>query len=170
MRTPCAADLPVLKTAAGEPALCLVTGATGYIGGRLIRELLLTGYRVRVLARGAERLRDHEWINSVEVIDGDARDPKALAAALAGVDVAYYLLHALMSSTNFEQEENLTAELFAAAAKSNNVKRIVYLGGLAPAHQELSDHLRSRVETGRILRDSGVPTIELRAGVVIGSG
>jgi uncharacterized protein YbjT (DUF2867 family) len=170
MRTPCAADLPILKTASGEPALCLVTGATGYIGGRLIRELLLTGYRVRVLARGAERLRDHEWINSVEVIDGDARDPKALAAALAGVDVAYYLLHALMSSTNFEQEENLTAELFAAAAKSNNVKRIVYLGGLAPAHQELSDHLRSRVETGRILHDSGVPTIELRAGVVIGSG
>ena len=117
MRTPCAADLPILKTASGEPALCLVTGATGYIGGRLIRELLLTGYRVRVLARGAERLRDHEWINSVEVIDGDARDPKALATALAGVDVAYYLLHALMSSTNFEQEENLTAELFAAAAK-----------------------------------------------------
>ena len=170
MRIPCAADLPILKNAAGEPALCLVTGATGYIGGRLIRELLLHGYRVRVLARGADRLKDHEWINSVEIVDGDARDEATLQKALVGIDVAYYMLHALMSTNNFEQEESQTAQLFAKIAKANNVKRIVYLGGLAPAHQELSKHLRSRVETGQILRDSGVPTIELRAGVVIGSG
>jgi len=170
MRTPCAADLPILKSSAGEPALCLVTGATGYIGGRLIRELLLHGYRVRVLARGADRLKEHEWINSVEVVDGDARDESVLKRSLTGVDVAYYLLHALMSATNFEQEENQTAQLFAKHAKEQNVMRIVYLGGLAPEHQELSKHLRSRIETGQILRDSGVPTIELRAGVVIGSG
>ena len=114
--------------------------------------------------------KSHEWISSVEVIDGDARDEATLQRALVGVDVAYYMLHALMSTSNFEQEENQTAQLFAKIAKANNIKRIVYLGGLAPAHQELSKHLRSRVETGKILRESGVPTIELRAGVVIGSG
>lgn len=82
MRTPLAVDLPVLKNEQGQPALCLVTGATGYIGGRLIRELLNTGYRVRVLARGKERLSEHEWINSVEVIDGDARDSAVINKAL----------------------------------------------------------------------------------------
>ncbi|MEY4067056.1 MAG: hypothetical protein RIQ44_268, partial [Actinomycetota bacterium] len=90
------ADLPQLKSADGRPALCLVTGATGYIGGRLIVELLRHGYRVRILARRPERLKNHPWIDQVEVVGGDAEDPKSLAEALAGVDVAYYLLHALM--------------------------------------------------------------------------
>ena len=99
------ADLPQLKSADGRPALCLVTGATGYIGGRLIVELLRHGYRVRILARRPERLKNHPWINQVEVAGGDAHDEAALSAALKGVDVAYYLLHALMSKDNFEAEE-----------------------------------------------------------------
>jgi len=168
---PLADDLPVLKSKDGQPALCLVTGATGYIGGRLIRELLAHGYRVRILARNPERLREHPWIDQVEVSAGDAHDPKALAKALAGVDVAYYLLHALMSKDDFEAEERSLAKGFAKAAKSAKVSRIVYLGGIiAESEKNLSPHLKARTETGEILRASGVPTIELRAGVVIGSG
>jgi len=164
------AGLPLLRNAKGEPALCLVTGATGYIGGRLISELLEHKYRVRILARSAQRLSQHPWIDKVEVVEGDAQDPKALDRALKGVDVGYYLLHALMSKDNFEQQERDMAELFAGLAKKNELKRIVYLGGMIAPDQELSPHLSARVETGEILRDSGVPTIELRAGVVIGSG
>lgn len=163
-------DLPTLPGKDGKPALCLVTGATGYIGGRLIRELLAHGYRVRVLARKPERLKDHPWISQVEVVAGDAHDSSALAKAMKDVDVAYYLLHALMSKDNFEQEEKDLAQLFADTAKSNSVRRIVYLGGIIAEHQDLSPHLQSRADTGSILRESGVPTIELRAGIVIGSG
>lgn len=164
-------DLPLLRNAAGEPALCLVTGATGYIGGRLIKELLEHGYRVRVFARRPERLKDHPWIGQVEVISGEASDPAALKRALEGIDVAYYLLHALMSKDNFEDRERSMAQDFAAQAKQSGVSRIVYLGGMVDQRaQALSAHLRSREETGEILRASGVPTIELRAGVVIGSG
>ena len=163
-------DLSLLKNAKGEPALCLVTGATGYIGGRLVRELLQHGYRVRVLARNPQRLREHPWFDQVEVVAGDAHDIEVLTKALAGVDVAYYLLHALMSKENFESEEHDLAEAFALVAKKCSVRRIVYLGGMVDQrHQALSPHLRSRAETGEILRASGVPTIELRAGVVIGS-
>ena len=96
--------LKVLKAADGKPGLCLVTGATGYIGGRLIRELLVAGYRVRVLARNASRLADHPWINKVEVIEGDATDAKVVKKALASVDVAYYLLHSLMEKRDFESQ------------------------------------------------------------------
>lgn len=163
-------DLPTLLNERGEPAKCLVTGATGYIGGRLIRELLTHGYRIRILARNPERLKDHPWISQVEVVSGDAHDPKVLAEALAGIDVAYYLLHALMSKENFENEEKDLAEHFGQSAKAAGVKRIVYLGGIIADNQELSPHLKSRQDTGEILRSCGVPTIELRAGVVIGSG
>ena len=148
----------------------LVTGATGYIGGRLVRELLSRGFRVRVLARGAERLAEHSWIGEVDVVDGDAHSRKVLESALEGIDVAYYFLHALMSAKNFEVEEKNVASLFGEVAKEKGVGRIVYLGGLAPEHQKLSPHLKSRVDTGATLIASGVPTIELRAGVVIGSG
>ena len=106
-------DLPLLRTKTGEPALCLVTGATGYIGGRLIVELLKHGYRVRILARNPERLKYHPWIDQVEVTEGDAQDEKALERALRGVDVAYYLLHALMSRENFETQERAMAELLS---------------------------------------------------------
>jgi len=166
------AGLGLLKSASGEPALCLVTGATGYIGGRLISELLQHGYRVRVFARNAERLRDHSWISQVEVVEGDATDSQALKRALAGVDVAYYLLHSLMSAGDFEQQEQSMAKEFGDLAKAAKVRRMVYLGGMIDQRSKagLSPHMHSRMATGEILRASGVPTIELRAGVVIGSG
>jgi uncharacterized protein YbjT (DUF2867 family) len=162
--------LPLLRNASGQPALCLVTGATGYIGGRLIIELLKHGYRVRVLARKASRLRTHPWIDQVEVVEGDAMNELALKDALSGVDVAYYLLHALMSKDNFEQQEHEMAKLFSEVALQQKVQRIVYLGGIIAPDEKMSPHLQARADTGEVLRTSGVPTIELRAGVVIGSG
>jgi uncharacterized protein YbjT (DUF2867 family) len=163
-------DLPTLIGRDGKPAKCLVTGATGYIGGRLIRELLAHGYRVRIMARKPERLKDHPWIDRVEVVSGDAHDEAALDEALAGIDVAYYLLHALMSKDNFEAEEKEIAEKFGASAKKANIQRIVYLGGIIAQNELLSPHLQSRADTGTVLKSFGVPTIELRAGIVIGSG
>jgi uncharacterized protein YbjT (DUF2867 family) len=162
--------LKPLKTRTGKPALVLVTGATGYIGGRLVTHLLEVGYRVRVFARQADRLRDYPWISKVEVVEGDANDIAALSSALKSVDIAYYMLHALNLTDDFEKEEKVLAEKFAKAALENKLKRIVYLGGIITKGQELSPHLASRALTGEILRNSGVPTIELRAGVVIGSG
>ncbi|MEY4558141.1 MAG: hypothetical protein RL024_299 [Actinomycetota bacterium] len=162
--------LKILKDDSGQPALCLVTGATGYIGGRLIVQLLEAGYRVRVLARNPQRLSTHTWINQVEVVEGDANDQAALDAAMSGVSVAYYLLHALLVKGDFEQLERDMAQVFGAAAKRNKVGKIIYLGGIITPGQEASPHLQARVDTGRILAESGVPTFELRAGVVIGSG
>ncbi len=163
------AGLKLFKTTSKKP-LVLVTGATGYIGGRLVKELLEIGYRVRVLARSADRLRDYPWISRVEVAEGDATKSAQISAALKGVDVAYYLLHALNIPKDFEEAERELATTFASASVANKVKRIVYLGGIITPNQTLSPHLASRAETGEILRGSGVPTIELRAGVVIGSG
>ncbi len=160
--------LQVIKARA-KP-LALVTGATGYIGGRLIPELLSAGYRVRVLARHADRLKYQPWLSSVEVIEGDAFDESAVLGSLENVDIAYYLLHALMAKDDFESKEAQLAQIFATAAKQQQVKRIVYLGGIISRETVLSAHLQSRADTGEILRASGVPTIELRAGVVIGSG
>jgi uncharacterized protein YbjT (DUF2867 family) len=150
--------------------LCLVTGATGYIGGRLIPDLLAKGYKVRVLARNAIRLKDHTWINDVEVVEGDAFDSKAIEKALKGVDVAYYLMHSLMEKADFESQEIKMAQIFGKAGKKQNIDRIVYLGGIVPAKANLSQHMSARANTGKALRESGVPTIELRAGIVIGSG
>ncbi|MGW2384866.1 SDR family oxidoreductase [Streptomyces sp. NPDC001658] len=152
---------------------CLVTGATGYVGGRLVPELLAAGHRVRCLARSPERLRDHPWAGEADVVRGDVTDADSVARALEGVDVAYYLVHALHSGKGFEASDRQAARVFAGAARSAGVRRIVYLGGLTPAgvpEAELSPHLRSRAEVGRILLDSGVPTTVLRAAVVIGSG
>ena len=154
----------------GKPALCLVTGANGYIGGRLVPELLAMGYRVRVLARNASRISQHAWANQVEVVDGDAADEKVLHKALAEVDVAYYLIHSLMLKSNFEEDEINNAKLFADAAKQKVVSRIIYLGGIINDDHDLSPHMSARAGTGEVLRNSGIPTIELRAGVVIGSG
>lgn len=164
------AGLTILKDENGEAALCLVTGATGYIGGRLITQLLEAGYKVRVLARNAQRLQSHSWIDKVELVQGDANDPGALDAALKGVSVAYYLLHALLVKGDFEQLERTMAKDFGDAAKRNSVGKIIYLGGIITPGQEASPHLQARVDTGRILAESTVPTFELRAGVVIGSG
>ncbi|MEV7792191.1 SDR family oxidoreductase [Streptomyces sp. NPDC087512] len=152
---------------------CLVTGATGYIGGRLVPELLAAGHRVRCLARSPQKLRDHPWAQDVEVTRGDVTDADAVARAMEGVDVAYYLVHALGSGRDFEETDRRAARVFAGRARAAGVRRIVYLGGLTPPgvpERELSPHLRSRTEVGRILLDSGVPTAVLRAAVIIGSG
>ncbi len=157
-----------------EPAAttktCLVTGATGYIGGRLVPELLAAGHRVRVMTRSPERLRDHPWAGQVEVARADAGDAGAVAAACDGVDVLYYLVHALGAGPAFEGTDRRTAQVVGRAAREAGVGRLVYLGGLEPQDEELSPHLRSRAEVARILLESGVPTVVLRAAVVLGSG
>ncbi|MFE0425199.1 SDR family oxidoreductase [Streptomyces sp. NPDC058953] len=156
-----------------EGPYCLVTGATGYIGGRLVPELLATGHRVRCLARSPAALRDHTWADRAEIVRGDVTDPESVAAAMTGVDVAYYLVHALGTGKGFEETDRRAARIFGEQARAAGVRRIVYLGGLTPAgvpEEELSPHLRSRAEVGRILLESGVPTTVLRAAVIIGSG
>ncbi|MEE1824991.1 SDR family oxidoreductase [Streptomyces sp. BE20] len=151
----------------------MVTGATGYIGGRLVPELLAAGHSVRCLARDPGRLRDHPWRARVEAVAGDVTRPERLADAFAGVEVAYYLVHSLGTGPGFEATDRDAARAFGQAAARAGVRRIVYLGGLVPAGVDpdrLSPHLRSRAEVGRMLRESGVPTAELRAAVIIGSG
>ncbi|MFB6620355.1 SDR family oxidoreductase [Streptomyces sp. NPDC056367] len=155
------------------PTLCLVTGASGYIGGRLVPELLDAGHRVRCLARTPAHLRDHPWADRVEVARGDVTDAASLRPAFRDVDVAYYLVHSLGAGRDFEETDRNAARTFAEEARAAGVRRIVYLGGLTPAdvpEPQLSPHLRSRAEVGRILLASGVPTTVLRAAVVIGSG
>ncbi|MFS0696095.1 SDR family oxidoreductase [Streptomyces nitrosporeus] len=152
---------------------CLVTGATGYVGGRLVPELLGAGYRVRALARDPGKLRDHPWADEVEAVRGDVTDARSVGAAMRDVDVAYYLVHALGSGPDFEETDRRAARIFGEQARAAGVRRIVYLGGLTPAgvpERLLSPHLRSRAEVGHILLASGVPTTVLRAAVVIGSG
>jgi uncharacterized protein YbjT (DUF2867 family) len=136
-----------------------------------VPELLAAGHRVRVMARRPESLRDHPWAGQVEVVAADAADEESLRRAMAGVDVAYYLIHAL-GTAGFERTDRENAERFGRAAAAAGVRRLVYLGGLAPdvPANELSPHLRSRVEVGDVLLDSGVPTAVLRAAVIIGSG
>lgn len=149
---------------------CLVTGATGYIGGRLVPRLLDTGHQVRCLARNAARLRDAPWTAQVDVVEADLSDPATLEPAFEGVEVAYFLMHSL-GRPDFESLDREAARNFAAAARAAGVHRIVYLGGPEPPEDEKpSAHLRSRAEVGRILLASGVPTVVLRAPVIIGSG
>ncbi|MGN5632767.1 SDR family oxidoreductase [Streptomyces sp. AC154] len=156
-----------------KPLHCLVTGATGYIGGRLVPELLEAGHRVRCMVRTPRKLRDYPWAADVEIVRGDVTDADSVASAMADIDVAYYLVHALTTGADFEETDRGAATVFAESAAGEGVGRIVYLGGLTPPgvpDQELSPHLRSRAEVGRILLDSGVPTTALRAAVIIGSG
>ncbi|MHC4421857.1 MAG: SDR family oxidoreductase [Planctomycetota bacterium] len=147
----------------------LLTGATGYVGGRLLRALEDRGHRVRCLARKPEHLASRV-APQTEVFAGDVVSGEGLAEALSGVETAYYLVHSMGSAGGFEEEDRRAARNFGAAARAAGVRRIVYLGGLADESGELSPHLRSRLEVGRLLRDSGVPVIELRASIVIGSG
>ncbi len=149
----------------------LVTGATGYLGGRLVPRLLEEGCAVRVLARSPDRLRDVPWLAKAEVAAGDVLAGASLRAALDGIDVAYYLVHSMTAAgRGFEATDRRGAANFAAEAARAGVRRLVYLGGLSPAGEELSPHLRSRREVGEILLASGVPTAVLQAAVVLGSG
>jgi uncharacterized protein YbjT (DUF2867 family) len=150
---------------------CLVTGATGYIGGRLVPELLAAGYTVRCMARDPGKLADRPWSDDIEIAKADVSDAAALREALTGCDVAYYLIHSLGTGSSFEQRDRDAARAFADAAREAEVKRIVYLGGMISGQEgDLSPHLRSRAEVGDILLDSGVPTAALQAAVIIGSG
>ncbi len=148
----------------------LVTGATGYIGGRLVPELLDAGHDVRVLVRDETKARAHAWAKGVEIAVGDATDADDVRSTLDGVDVAYYLLHSIGTGGDFADTERRVASTFADAAADAGVGRIVYLGGMVPEDEKLSEHLWSREQVGDILLASGVPTAVLQAGVVIGSG
>ena len=163
-------ELTAVPRADGAAPRALVLGATGYIGGRLVPRLLAAGYRVRVLARSPERVATFRWGDAVEVVTGDATDADAVAAAADDVDVLYYLVHSMGAGRDFEEADRAAAENVARAAEAANVRRIVYLGGLHPEDADLSPHLRSRVEVGEVFLRSGVPTLVLQAGVVIGSG
>lgn len=148
---------------------CVVMGATGYIGGRLVPELLDAGHRVRVFARSPEKLDDMRWRDQVEVVQGDVSDAGSVARVLSDEQVVYYLVHSL-TSRDFVALDRAAGRTVADAAREAGVGRIVYLGGIVPGEQELSPHLASRTEVGRVFADSGVPTIVLRAAVIIGSG
>lgn len=152
----------------GDP-LVLLTGATGYIGGRLLNALQDSRVRVRCLARRPEFLQSRVAAG-VEVVKGDCLDQTSLLPALAGVHTAYYLVHSMGSSGKFEDEDRRAALNFATASRQQGVRRIIYLGGLAAPGPVLSAHLRSRQEVADILRSSEVPTVEFRASIVIGSG
>jgi uncharacterized protein YbjT (DUF2867 family) len=153
----------------GERRRVLLTGASGYVGGRLLPRLMEHGYRVRCLARRPEEMRERAG-PGVEVVAGDVLDRASLDDALRGVDVAYYLVHSMGASGSFEEADREAAAHFGAAARAAGVRRIVYLGGLGNDDESLSAHLASRHEVGRILREAGVPVLEFRASVVIGSG
>ncbi len=148
----------------------LVTGATGYIGGRLVPALLEAGHHVRCLARDPARLVGRRWVERVEVAAGDVLEAESLAAAMRGVDVAYYLVHSMGSGPGFHERDIRAARNFGVAAATAGVKRIVYLGGLGDQSSGLSEHLRSRQETGEALGEAGVPVTEFRAAVIVGSG
>lgn len=149
--------------------LILLTGASGYIGGRLLKALESEGRRVRCLARRPEFLQPRVAA-STEVVKADCLDQSSLMPAMDGVHTAYYLVHSMGSPGKFEREDREAAQNFADAAREAGVKRIIYLGGLGDADKALSAHLRSRHEVADILRSCGVPTIEFRASIVIGSG
>ncbi len=149
--------------------LVLLTGATGYVGGRLLNQLESMRLQVRCLARRPAYLRERV-ASGTEVIGGDVLDPESLEPALRGVDTAWYLVHSMGSVGSFEEEDRQAARNFAAVARAENVRRIIYLGGLGDQCKPLSAHLRSRHEVGEILRASSVPVIEFRASIVLGSG
>jgi uncharacterized protein YbjT (DUF2867 family) len=149
----------------------LLTGATGYIGGRLVPILLERGHDLRCLARRPERLEARPWRDRVEVAAGDVLDPDSLDAALEGCDAAVYLVHSMARGKDFEEQDRAAATTFGDAAGRARLRRLVYLGGLGPEGEEhLSPHLKSRHEVGRLLAGGPVPTTEIRAAVIIGSG
>jgi len=148
--------------------LILLTGATGYVGGALLPKLVAAGYTVRCLVRTPAKLTAAG--SNSEVVQGDVLDPPSLARAMAGIDIAYYLIHSLGEGQRFAERDREAATNFAAAARRANLRRIIFLGGLGESQQAMSAYLRSRQEVGALLRASGVPVIEFRAAVIIGAG
>lgn len=153
-----------------EQVRCLVTGATGYIGARLVPRLLDEGHRVRALARNPAKLADVPWREQAEVARGDLGDVDSLIAAFDGIDVVYYLVHSMGTSKHFADEEARAVRNVVTAARRTGVRRVVYLSGLHPEGGRLSPHLESRKAVGDALVESGIETVVLQAGVVIGSG
>lgn len=151
------------------PLRVLVTGATGYIGGRLVPRLLAKGHHVRCVARNPQRLRGYDW-PGVEIVPGDLEEPDLFWNVCDNIDVAYYLVHSMASGQAFRERDRLMALSFADAAAKAGVKRIIYLGGLGDPQKVHSKHLVSRQEVGRCLASTGVPVIEFRAAVIVGSG
>ena len=151
----------------------LVTGATGYIGGRLIPQLLEKGYRVRCIARDPRRLSGRGWDEDprVEIVAGDVLDRESICAAMQGCGAAYYLIHSMLSGEkSFEDQDRKAAENFASCAADAGLERLIYLGGLGHRSEKLSPHLESRHEVGDVLRQGSVPVTELRAAMIVGSG
>lgn len=149
---------------------CLVTGATGYIGARLVSRLLDEGHRVRALARDPNKLSGVPWRERAEVARGDLADVDSLIEAFDGMDVVYYLVHSMGTSKDFTAEEIRAVRNVVTAAHRTGVRRVVYLSGLHPENRKLSPHLESRKAVGEALIDSGIETVVLQAGVVVGSG
>lgn len=148
----------------------LVTGATGYIGGRLVPRLLEEGHEVRCLARNPKKLALHPWRHQVEVFAGDVLDPGAVKEAMEGCQAAFYLVHSMAAGKGFEEIDRRAALCFRDAAEASTLGRLVYLGGLGDEGDEHSPHLSSRHEVGRILAEGATPVTEVRAAVIIGSG
>jgi uncharacterized protein YbjT (DUF2867 family) len=153
-----------------ENKLVLVTGATGYVGGRLAPKLLEASYRVRCLVRDPQRLKGRPWVKQVEVAGGDALAVEDLLEAMRGVSYAYYLIHGIQGGKVNAERDLAVARNFAAAAAAAGVERIIYLGELVEPSANLSPYLRARHETGYLLRYGGVPVTEFRAGMIVGSG
>ncbi|MHB0935426.1 MAG: NAD(P)H-binding protein [Armatimonadota bacterium] len=148
--------------------MILLTGATGYVGGALLPKLVEAGYRTRCFARNPAKITPSG--SRIEVVQGDVFDIPSLSRAMAGIDIAYYLIHSLGEGHRFPERDRAAAVNFADAARKAKVRRIIYLGGLGESRQQMSAHLRSRQEVGALLRASGVPVIEFRAAVIIGAG
>ncbi len=148
----------------------LVTGASGYVGGRLVSKLLKKGYSVRVLIRNPERIKDKLWYNKVDVFKGNVLDQDSLVGALSGIDVAYYLIHSMEANKDFVKSDIIGASNFAKFANEEKIEKIIYLGGLARENAKLSSHLKSRIDTGKELSMYGVNVLEFRANVIVGSG
>ena len=152
-----------------EKNLVLLTGATGYVGGRLLKALEKSQYHLRCLVRRPELLRPRVSLNT-EVVKGDVLERSSLFSAMNGVKIAFYLVHSMGSEGSFEENDRIAAQNFGEIAQEAGIERIIYLGGLGNEKEDLSSHLRSRQEVGNVLRASKVPVTEFRASIVIGSG